>query len=72
MELKPITYFDQAIGLTFDYYEPYEVDAYVAELNDRIDQLKADVANWKEKYRVCKQELDLLKDTYSFYRGSKI
>lgn len=43
-------------------YLKSEADAVLAEKDKKIAALTA-------KYRCCKRELDLLKDTQAFYRG---
>ncbi len=41
----------------------------IAEKDRYILNLKDDVAELQAKYRGCKRELDLLKDTQAFYKG---
>jgi regulator of replication initiation timing len=43
----------------------------IAELQAQKAQAEDDVAFWKSKYKECKRELDLLKDTNAFYNGGK-
>jgi SPX domain protein involved in polyphosphate accumulation len=52
-------------------YKATEVDEAIAELNAQKAQLEDGVAFWKSKYKECKRELDLLKDTNAFYNGEK-
>ena len=41
----------------------------ITEKDRYISNLKDDVAELQAKYRGCKRELDLLKDTQEFYKG---
>ena len=41
-QLSEQTYFDQAIGFTFSYYDIPEVDRLVMKLENQIEQLKAE------------------------------
>lgn len=41
-QLSEQTYFDQAIGFTFSYYDIPEVDQLVMKLENQIEQLKAE------------------------------
>lgn len=41
----------------------------ITEKDRYISNLKDDVAELQAKYRGCKRELDLLKDTQAFYKG---
>lgn len=42
-QLSKQTYFDQAIGFTFSYYDIPEVDRLVMKLENQIEQLKAEM-----------------------------
>lgn len=53
------------------YYRKSETDKVIAELKAQKAQLEDDMAFWKNKYKECKRELDLLKDTNAFYNGEK-
>ena len=52
-------------------YLKSEADKVIAELNAQKAQAEDDCAYWKNKYKDCKRELDLLKDTNAFYNGEK-
>jgi hypothetical protein len=54
-----------------EFYTRIDADNAIAELNAQKAQLEDDVAFWKSKYKECKRELDLLKDTNAFYNGGK-
>lgn len=56
---------------SFLYYRKSETDKVIAELKAQKAQLEDDMAFWKNKYKECKRELDLLKDTNAFYNGEK-
>ncbi len=54
-----------------EVYLKSEADAVITELKAQKAQLEDDMAFWKNKYKECKRELDLLKDTIAFYNGEK-
>jgi hypothetical protein len=54
-----------------EFYTRIDADAVITELKAQKAQLEDDMAFWKNKYKECKRELDLLKDTNAFYNGEK-
>jgi hypothetical protein len=54
-----------------EVYLKSEADEVIAELKAQKVQAEDDCAYWKSKYKECKRELDLLKDTNAFYNGEK-
>lgn len=67
-------------GDVCEVYDRGEVDAYLYEKEEqhqhevslllvRLAEKDKEIAALKSKYRDCKRELDLLKDTQAFYRG---
>lgn len=65
-----------------EVYDRSEVDAYLSEKEEqhqhevsllllRLIEKDKEIAALTAKYRDCKRELDLLKDTQAFYRGEK-
>ena len=50
-------------------YIKSEADAVIKELKAKKSQAEDDCVFWKKKYNDCKRELDLLKDTNTFYNG---
>ena len=52
-------------------YLKYEADAVIKELTAQKAQAEDDCVFRKKKYNDCKRELDLLKDTNTFYNGGR-
>ena len=69
-ELKVETVVPQGSAITLQMYGKAEVDAAIEELKAQKAQAEDDCAFWKSKYKECKRELDLLKDTHAFYNAN--
>ena len=64
-----VFYLQSSSGKVYRCYRTSEADEVIAELKAQKVQAEDDCAYWKSKYKECKRELDLLKDTTAFYRG---